>query len=95
MKENRYTLPEDKGSAFVSETEATYARNASVSLPTDDVDEFDQNCIGWGNMPIVGPKSLPDAYARIEQAEEDYKKGDCLDVDDFEQKIKEKYPWLA
>lgn len=95
MKENRYILPDDKAPAFASETEAAYIRNAKVAFPEEYLDEFDQDNMGWRELPVIGPTSLDEAYARIEQAEEEYKQGECMEVENFEQKIEEKFPWLA
>lgn len=96
MEENRYPIL-DEGQSIDMACEPI----AGIASPTtrsvngitevhDWIDDLD-----WNRLPILGPKSVEEAIARIKEAENDLNDpGKWTSAEDFDKELLEEFPWL-
>jgi len=90
MEEKRYPiLDEEENIDMACEPMASVAiDNGNVYDWTDDLD--------WDSLPSQGPFSEEEAIARVDQFEDNLKKGQVkwTSSEDFDRQLFEEFPWL-
>ena len=96
MEEKRYPhIDEEQGIDMACEPVAEVAAPSAssvdgITVVHDWIDDLD-----WNRLPILGPKSVEEAIARIKEAENDLNDpGKWTSAEDFDKELLEEFPWL-